>query len=118
MTDDFEDAPGPGASLARDLRKARANMKILNDAILEAMERAADGDAGALVDLGLKADDLRKAFQKADDAERKLNDWIADHDGALLAGHYDIAAARAEIESRLDQLRAFAASDPSAEGPD
>lgn len=116
MIDDFDDAPGPGASLSRELRKARANMFMLNNAILDLMEQAATGDALSLKDMGIKADELQKAFQKADEAERKLNDWIAKHDGGELAGTLDLAAARAEVEGRLDQLRATLAADPAAGG--
>ena len=83
----------------------RLILKTVSDVLQDLLKRLKDGEGGQIKALIDRQSELATALRRADEIERKYDEWLAGHTGALAAGEIDLDSLRDEIGGRLDQLR-------------
>ncbi len=83
----------------------RLLLKTVSDVLYDILNRVKDGQGQHLKTLVDRQSDLATVLRRADEIERKYDEWLASHTGALAAGEIDLDSLRDEIGGRLDQLR-------------
>ena len=87
------------------ISKNRLLLKTVSEVLFDILGRLQEGEDGHLKALIVRQSELASALRRADEIERKYDEWLTSHTGALAAGEIDLDTARDEIRRRLDCLR-------------
>ncbi|KAA9009246.1 hypothetical protein [Histidinibacterium aquaticum] len=117
MTDHSDERLPPDAkAFSRLIRRSRTLLESLTETLADLLEQVEAQKGSALKPLTLKASELQSALKRAEEIEGQYHDWHANRSRTLRPGDYDLDAARAEVERRLDQLRGALGAGPADGG--
>ena len=96
---------GKGQPADGGVQRARQQFDDAIELLVETKERIRRGEIGVVRDVQSHMALVIKTLVALSEAEEKIDDLVRRHDGC--GGHgMDLAAARSEVGSRLDRLRA------------